>query len=164
MKNDGSEMRRPITKKDILVALVLCCLGIAVAFYFQNNRTADSELRISIPDVISPQGKVLLQNVWPKIRKAAPGLDKYASVLTIAKIDDSLNSDLPGLDRLTVEIVVADQQGVVPVSYRARGHHCHLWIPKDGKTASVAKTPCKSLLLDREIQYDGGNDLVLTLQ
>jgi len=121
-------------------------------------------LKISIPDAITPQGKALLQNVWPKIRKATPGFDKYASVLTIAKIDDSLNSNLLGLDRLTVEIVVADEQGVIPVSYRARGHHCHLWISKDGKTASVAKRPCKSLLLDREMQYDGGNDLVLALR
>lgn len=34
MKDNQSEMHRSVTKKDILIAIVVCCVGLVIAIYF----------------------------------------------------------------------------------------------------------------------------------
>lgn len=48
-KNDGSELRRPVTKKDIVVGIVVCCLMLVIAVYFLAGGDSKTSSEVNRP-------------------------------------------------------------------------------------------------------------------
>ncbi len=94
----------------------------------------------------------LVKSSLPSIRKACPGLDKFASELGAVRIQENL--------RTTLVFDVPDS-AQVPSDYKAAGNTCFIEIEGDGKSAVIEKAACKAICLDRI--ESPGKQLVLNL-
>jgi len=68
IKDDGSEMRRPVTKTDVLAAIVVCCVGVLIAIYFL------TDLGSKTPEEIKKEQLERQFNAWDGSHR---GLTKY---------------------------------------------------------------------------------------
>jgi len=114
-------------------------------------------------DHLQPEAKALLLTTWPKIKEVFPGLKKYGQDLKIVEIIDYSKPLDEYNNHLVVVLAVSEGQSKIPSSYRAWGNNCFLDIYPQDMTVRISKTACKSVFLDRVVEYDNGNSLVLTL-
>ena len=105
-----------------------------------------SNLALQVPDNLSQENKALVVDAWPKVKKACPGLDRYAKGIKFEGIQNNFNVD--------VVVSVPESGSGVPDRYMASGQTCSFGISQNGKTLSVAKEGCKALCLDRGITAD----------
>lgn len=119
---------------------------------------------------LSPRAKQVVDTAWPRIKAKFPGLHKYGDSVKVVAIEDMMSDRVDTEYRkVTIKLQVPYGKSSVPTSYGAFGHSCYLDISSDGSTVSVAKRPCKALLLDMPIdgtgnEHDNGNDMVVSLQ
>lgn len=122
------------------------------------------EFSISIPNTLSREARLLLLESLPKMRRAAPGFDRYAKDLTVVNIDEALlNFSDPGYRRLTVQMTLPRTPNFIPNEYKAFGENCFVDISRDGRWMTISKTSCKSVLLDERVDYTP-DPLVLELR
>lgn len=57
MKNGGSELQRPVAKKDIVVGIVVCCLMLVIAVYFLSGRDSKTSSAVN-RSVVQPRPPV----------------------------------------------------------------------------------------------------------
>jgi hypothetical protein len=130
---------------------VIYVAALTIALLMGCSKQTPQEFNLNIPDHLSQEAKDLLTETWPKVRKAAPGLDKYASVLKIININESLTLSDEERQHVTVEFLCPDDRSIIPGAYRSWGQHCFLEITRDGTVLSISKKACQSVCLDQEI-------------
>ena len=101
---------------------------------------------IAVPDTLDPKAKQVLQEAWPKVKKACVGLDRHAKALQFEGIQNNYS--------IAVVFRVPEQSSSIPDRFMAAGHTCYLEVSQDGKQLTVAKEGCKAVCLDRQIQQD----------
>lgn len=104
------------------------------------------ELQFS-PNVDSAAKKIV-QDAWPKVVEACPGITAYGDDLVFKPTSDNYNLD----------VIFEIPHGVLPARYMADGHTCYLGISHDGKTLQIAKDACKAACLGRSVQPDEMED------
>lgn len=77
--------------------------------------------------------------VWPKMKKAMPGLDAYAQDIKIIEVEKSQS-----VKGLTFHFLVSDRPQVIPAVFLAKGHNCFVDVDYKGKKATIAKRACIS--------------------
>lgn len=168
MKNFGT--KKVTFKNGLLVIIGLIIVaslvtGIAIRIFPVNKTSANqgntsTEMQIIIPDNISQAAKTLVVQALPKIKRACPGLDKYANTLKYTGIEDML--DYNNLKKVTIVFAVPDNSSDIPNDYMAWGHNCFLDISADGTKLAIAKSACQSVCIDDVIDNSGKN-LILNL-
>ena len=140
----------------ILVVAQLCAFDVSAG-----------SLDLRTPKDISPAAKRLLNESWPKVRKALPGLDKYSSDLSVVAVKDDLKAEIKEYRKVTVELLVPSRGSSIPAEFKALGHHCFVDIDPSGAIVTVSKRPCKAVALGRRItgtEHDTGSPMELRLK
>lgn len=131
-----------------------------------NGSMPVKELQLQAPKDASPAARSLLERSWPKVKRAMPGLDRYADSLSVVGVQDGLMLE-ESYRKVTVEVMVAEGRSSVPSEYKAIGQHCFLEIDPAGENVSVTKRACKAVLLDQVIYgtvHDSSDEMVLNLK
>lgn len=88
----------------------------------------------------------LVTNALPGIRKACPGLDKYAPQLSNIRVEQQFR---------TVLLFEVSGSKKIPEAYKAGGQTCFIEIDTDGKSIFVEKKACKSVCQDQLTTSEG---------
>jgi hypothetical protein len=113
------------------------------------------QLTFEMPPDINPQIKQVVEVAWPKMLAACPGLNRYASDLSFAGVEDNLAYAPDDAKRIEVKFRVAESPTRIPVSYRAFGHMCYFGVTPDGKKLTISKSPCASICASSEVSTTG---------
>lgn len=135
----------------------ICLILAAVAVAACSSKS--STLEPKVPESLDATERQVITSAWPKVRKACPGLDRFASALQPQGVESN--------QRLDVVFEVKEGDASIPSNYMASGHRCFFGISRDGASLAVAKEGCKAVCLGRPIQSDeplASKDLLLTLQ
>lgn len=95
----------------------------------------------------------LVTTALPAIRKACPGLDKYAPQFSNTRVEQNF--------RTAILFEVAESSKI-PDAYKAGGQTCFIEIDADGKNIFIEKQACKSVCLDQLTTPDGQLKLSLS--
>ena len=106
---------------------------------------------VSMPADAKPEDKAFFGEFYPRVEKACPGLEKYASGLKFEGIEYNYNTDFV--------FKVATDDRTLPNAWMAYGHTCYFGVSKDKSSLSVAKLPCKSLCLGEAVKEGSEIDL-----
>lgn len=147
VKNPG------VRTKDMIVGvLALVFIGWLVTQCSSSSESKQPELDLTIPDGLSSEVKSLVENGWPKIKSACPGLNKYANNLEFQKIYDNFGyASSKDAERVSIVFKVKENPALVVGGHVASGHNCFFEISRDGTRLSIPKRPCASICEDRAI-------------
>ena len=109
-----------------------------------------------MPSDATAEDKDYFTEFYPKLEKACPGLKQYAGGLAFGGIEHNYNIDFV--------FKVAEDDKTLPDEWIADGDTCFFGITKDGTNLSVAKRPCKSICLGKEVKAGSEVDLAENYQ
>ena len=82
----------------------------------------------------------------PAIRKACPGLDKYAPLFSNIRVEQNYRSAI---------LFEVAESSKIPDTYKAGGNTCFIEVDADGKNIFIEKQACKSICQDQVTTPDG---------
>ncbi|EAV6568923.1 TPA: hypothetical protein N3J09_000878 [Salmonella enterica subsp. enterica serovar Panama] len=81
-----------------------------------------------------------VNKLLPSIRAALLGLDKYSVQFKNVSVEQNY--------WLTIKFQIPENANI-PKDYMAFGHSCFIEINREGTAVKIPKTPCKSVMLDK---------------
>lgn len=113
-----------------LVSIVLSGCGV---------ESGPAEFKVLTSDTV-------VTNALPSIRKACPGLDKYAAQFSNIRVEQQFR---------TAILFEVSNSSKIPDAYKAGGHTCFIEVDSGGKNIFIEKMACKSICQDQIAPPDG---------